>query len=180
MHGRDRPDSGGRLVEGRPVAGVGTTEEQQVGDRLEVVLDPVTRLLRQRSLELNEVNAFLETILSTMGVAVIVVDRDQRVQIWNRESADLWGVRSDEAEGQHLFGLDIGLPLENVRAALRGVLSGSDERAEMELEALNRRGRSVRVAVTLLPIGFSPGDVSGAVVLTAPVDGAEPPSGDGG
>ena len=128
--------------------------------------------LRQRSLELNEVNAFLETILSTMSVAVIVVDREQRVQVWNSESAELWGVRGDEAQGQHLFGLDIGLPLEQVRTALRGVLSGTEDRAEMQLEALSRRGRMVRVTVTLLPLGYAPGEVSGAVLLTAPVDGA--------
>jgi two-component system CheB/CheR fusion protein len=153
-------------------------ELQSTNEELETINDE----LRQRSLELNDVNAFLETVLSTMGVAVIVVDREQRVQIWNTESAELWGVRSDEAQGQHLFGLDIGLPLENVRAALRRVLAGSDERADMELEALNRRGRSLRVTVTLLPFGVGPGDVSGAILLTAPVDGADghAPSSDGG
>jgi two-component system CheB/CheR fusion protein len=136
--------------------------------------------LRRRSVELNEVNAFLETILSSMGVAVIVVDREQRVQIWNAESAELWGVRRDEAEGRHLFGLDIGLPLDRVRTALRRVLAGADERADIELEALNRRGRAVRVNVTLLPLGLIAGNVSGAVLLTAPVDGRRPGGPDGG
>jgi two-component system CheB/CheR fusion protein len=144
-------------------------ELQSTNEELETINDE----LRRRSLELNEVNAFLETILTTMGVAVIVVDRDQRIQIWNAESTELWGVRSDEAEGRHLFGLDIGLPLDRVGTALRGVLAGTDPRAVMELEALNRRGRPVRVTVTLLPLGLTPHDVSGAVVLTAPADGAQ-------
>jgi two-component system CheB/CheR fusion protein len=146
-------------------------ELQSTNEELETINDE----LRQRSLELNEVNAFLEAILSTMGVAVIVVDREQRVQIWNVESTDLWGVRSDEAQGQHLFALDIGLPLDGVRAALRRVLAGADERTVVELEALNRRGRTMKVKVTLLPMGALPdGDVSGAILLTAPVapDGA--------
>ena len=142
-------------------------ELQSTNEELETINDE----LRQRSLELNEVNAFLETILSSMGVAVIVVDREQRVQIWNAESAELWGVRRDEAEGQHLFGLDIGLPLDRVRNALRRVLAGSDERADVELEALNRRGRNLRVKVTLLPLGFGGTEVTGAILLTAPVDG---------
>ena len=137
-------------------------------------LETINEELRQRSLELNEVNAFLETILSSMAVAVIVVDRDQRVQIWNKESTELWGVRSDEAEGRHLFGLDIGLPLDGVRTSLRRVLAGTDNRADVELEALNRRGRTVRVNVTLLRVGLGPDDVTGAVLLTAPVDGHEP------
>jgi two-component system CheB/CheR fusion protein len=143
-------------------------ELQSTNEELETINDEV----RERSHELNEVNAFLETILSSMQVAVIVVDREQRVQIWNAESAELWGVRSDEANGQHLFGLDIGLPLDGVRTALRGVLAGTEERADVELDALNRRGRAVRVNVTLLPLGLAPDTVSGAILLTAPVDGA--------
>src|SRR3954451_20640931 len=144
-------------------------ELQSTNEELETINDE----LRLRSGELNEVNAFLETILSSMRVAVIVVDREQRVQIWNAESAELWGVRGDEANGQHLFGLDIGLPLDGVRSALRRVLAGTEERADIELDALNRRGRSVRVNVTLLPFGLAPHEVSGAILLTAPLDGAE-------
>src|SRR5690349_9366157 len=116
-------------------------ELQSTNEELETINDE----LRERSLEFNEVNAFLQTILSSMGVAVIVVDREQRVRIWNAESTDLWGVRSDEALGQHLFGLDIGLPLDSVRTALRGVLAGTEDRAEMKLDALNRRGRALRL-----------------------------------
>ncbi len=145
-------------------------ELQSTNEELETINDEV----RQRSLELNEINAFLETILSSMGVAVIVIDREQRVQIWNAESTEFWGVRSDEAHGQHLFGLDIGLPLDGVRTPLRRVLAGTDARAEVQLEARNRRGRRVRVNVTLLGLGLGPDEVTGAILLTAPVDGAVP------
>jgi two-component system, chemotaxis family, CheB/CheR fusion protein len=111
-----------------------------------------------------------------MSVAVIVIDRDQRVQIWNAESAELWGVRSDEAHGRHLFGLDIGLPLDAVRCPLRGILAGERDRADVELEALTRRGRTVRMSVTLLRLGLGSDGVNGAILLAAPVDGAEPDS----
>jgi two-component system CheB/CheR fusion protein len=142
-------------------------ELQSTNEELETMNDE----LRERSLELNEVNAFLEAILSTMGVAVIVVDHEHRVQVWNAESTELWGVRPDEAQGQHLFGLDIGLPLDGVRGALRRVLAGADDRVDVELSALNRRGRTVDVKVTLMPLGAAPDVVSGAILLTAPVDG---------
>jgi two-component system CheB/CheR fusion protein len=142
-------------------------ELQSTNEELETINDE----LRERSLELNEVNSFLEAILSTMGVAVIVVDPEHRVQVWNAESTELWGVRSDEAHGQHLFGLDIGLPLDGVRGALRRVLGGADDRVDVELQALNRRGRTVDVKVTLLPLGGTPEAVSGAILLTAPLDG---------
>jgi two-component system CheB/CheR fusion protein len=137
-------------------------ELQSTNEELETINDE----LRERSHELNEVNAFLETILSRLGVAVIVVDRDQTVQIWNAESAELWGVRADEAEGRHLLGLDFGLPLDGVRTALRRVLAGSDDQADIELDATNRRGRGVRLRVTLLPLVGAPDEVTGAILVT--------------
>jgi two-component system CheB/CheR fusion protein len=142
-------------------------ELQSTNEELETMNDE----MHQRSLQLNEVNSFLEAILSTMSVAVIVVDPEHRVQVWNAESTELWGVRADEAQGQQLFGLDIGLPLDGVRGALRRVLGGADNRVDVELQALNRRGRTVDVKVTLLPLGGTPEAVSGAILLTAPLDG---------
>ena len=35
---------------------------------------------------------------------------------------DLWGLRADEVEGQHFLGLDIGLPVEQLRQPMRAVL----------------------------------------------------------
>ena len=54
------------------------------------------------------------------------------------------------------------------------MLAGTDDRAEVQLEARNRRGRPVRVNVTLLGLGLDPDEVTGAILLTAPVDGAVP------
>ncbi|HEX2105105.1 MAG TPA: CheR family methyltransferase [Solirubrobacteraceae bacterium] len=147
-------------------------ELQSTNEELETINDE----LRQRSLELNDVNAFLETILGRMGLAVIVVDRDETVQVWNSESAELWGVRSDEATGRRLRSLDIGLPLDGVGSALERVLDGSEERAEVVLEATNRRGRPVKVRVTCLPLG-SPSGATGAVMLTSAVDHRGGPDG---
>ena len=89
------------------------------------------------------------------------------VQVWNDESAELWGVRSDEATGQNLRSLDIGLPVDGLGSALRRILDGREDRAKLVLSATNRRGRPIEVAVTCLPLGVA-GRVSGAVVLTAP------------
>ena len=65
--------------------------------------------LRDRTGELNQVNEFLEVILTSLGVAVTVLDRGRRVQVWNRAAEDLWGVREAEAFDQDFLGLDIGL-----------------------------------------------------------------------
>lgn len=121
--------------------------------------------LRTRSVELDDVNGFLETILASMGVGVVVVDANQVVQVWNAHATDLWGLRSDEVEGRHLMGLDVGLPLDAVKPALVAVLSGNDERAEVVVAALNRRGRRMTCRVTSLPLRVDDGRVTGAILL---------------
>ena len=104
-------------------------------------LETINEELRQRSGELDRVNAFLESILLSLGVAVAVLDREQRIQIWNEQAEDLWGLRSDEVSGQHLLSLDIGLPVEKLRRPIRNALAGNTEGNEVVLDATNRRGR---------------------------------------
>ena len=81
-------------------------------------LETMNEELRHRTQEVNDVNAFLETILTTIGLAVAVLDRDQRVQIWNGKARELWGLTPEEAEDQHLLALDIGLPVEQAETAV--------------------------------------------------------------
>ena len=71
-------------------------ELQSVNEELETTNDE----LRARGGEVDQVNAFLETVLKNIGTGVAVVDADQRVQIWNEQAEDLWGLRSNEAQGR--------------------------------------------------------------------------------
>ena len=122
--------------------------------------------LRQRTFELNDVNAFLETILTTMGLAVAVLDRRQHVQLWNGEARGLWGLAAEEAEGQHILGLNIGLPMEPLEPLLRGALNGDGDRQQITLDAVNRRGRSIRCRVSCLPLcSMNDGEVTGVIVM---------------
>src|SRR5207253_4949549 len=63
-------------------------------------LEATNSELRQRSLDLDESNVYLEAILGSMGSGVIVLNRELTVRVWNRVSEDLWGLRSEEVEGQ--------------------------------------------------------------------------------
>ena len=130
-------------------------ELQSTNEELETINDE----LRDRTSDLNRVNDFLEAILTSLGIGVAVVDRQQRVQVWNQRAEDLWGVRQDEAVEHHLLALDIGLPVERLAGPLRSVLSGSSEREQAMLEAVNRRGRAIECATTILPL-LSDGDGS--------------------
>jgi two-component system CheB/CheR fusion protein len=140
-------------------------ELQSTNEELETINDE----LRDRTSDLNQVNDFLEAILTSLGIGVAVVDRQQRVQVWNHRAEDLWGLRQDEAVEHHLLSLDIGLPVEQLAGPLRTVLSGSSEREQAQLAAVNRRGRAIACATTILPLrSMGDGDgspVRGAIVL---------------
>jgi two-component system, chemotaxis family, CheB/CheR fusion protein len=136
-------------------------ELQSTNEELQTINDE----LRERTLELDEVNTFLETILTSMGVAVVVLDRNLTVQVWNAQSVDLWGLRSDEAEGEGLLSLDLGLPVDRLATPLRDVLRDGGARVELVLDATNRRGRAIACRVVALPLSVDGDDVSGAILL---------------
>jgi two-component system CheB/CheR fusion protein len=140
-------------------------ELQSANEELETINDE----LRGRTGELNQVNESLEAILTSLGLGVAVLDAHERVQVWNRRAEDLWGMRADEALDNHFLSLDIGLPSERLAPALRAVLSGGSEREIAELEAVNRRGRPIVCAATVLPlVNAVSGDgkvVRGAIVM---------------
>jgi two-component system, chemotaxis family, CheB/CheR fusion protein len=121
--------------------------------------------MRRRSSDVDEVNAFLETILTSLGVGVVVLDGEQTVRIWNASATELWGLRADEAEGRHFLGLDIGLPLDGAKAALRSVMAAGGERAEVTLDAIDRRGRPIRCQLTFMPLDGDGRGPTGAIVL---------------
>jgi two-component system CheB/CheR fusion protein len=119
-------------------------ELQSTNEELQTANDQ----LRHSSDELNRVNAFLENVLSNFREGVVVVDGDLRVQAWNNRAEDLWGLRSAEVVGKHLMNLDLGLPVENLRQPLRRCLTGESPFERVTLQATNRRGRSIDVAVS--------------------------------
>jgi two-component system CheB/CheR fusion protein len=139
-----------------------TNEElQSTNEELETMNDE----LRLRTHELDDVNSFLETILVTMGVAVAVLDRQQQIQLWNGQAYELWGLTADEAEGQNLLALDVGLPVEKLKAQVRAALTGASQREELALEAINRRGKEFRCLVTLLPWGSDGDGLPAGVIM---------------
>jgi two-component system CheB/CheR fusion protein len=136
-------------------------ELQSTNDELQSINDQ----LRVSTGRLDEANAFLEAVLTSLQAGVAVVDRDLRVKMWNRRAEDLWGLRTEEVTGQHFLNLDIGLPLEMLRPLLRGALGG--ETGEAQVDAVNRRGRPVAVRVVCTPLnGRAAGTVSdGAIIV---------------
>jgi two-component system CheB/CheR fusion protein len=138
-------------------------ELQSTNEELQNINDQ----LRISTSQLDDANAFLETVLASLRAGVVVVDNDLRIRVWNRRAEDLWGLRSHEVVGQHFLNLDIGLPFEQLRPLLRGVLGEQGAAAEIAVEAVNRRGRPVVVRVAATP--FATRDASrgadGAIIV---------------
>jgi two-component system CheB/CheR fusion protein len=68
---------------------------------------------------------------------------------------ELWGVRADEVHGKPFLTLDIGMPIDQLAAAIRSSLSGGEE-TERVLDCTNRRGRPVRCRVSVTPLKTEP------------------------
>jgi two-component system, chemotaxis family, CheB/CheR fusion protein len=115
-------------------------------------LQTVNEELRTRSEELNHVNAFLASVLASLSSGAIVVNRNLDVIMWNPRAEDLWGLRADEVQGKGLLNLDIGLPMTELRTVIRPCLAGETDRQEVELEAVNRRGKKIRCRITCTPL----------------------------
>jgi two-component system CheB/CheR fusion protein len=134
-------------------------ELQSSNEELQTINDE----LRDRTSELNEVSTYMESILTGLRGAVVVVDRDLHVRVWSRHAEELWGLRANEVADQHLLDLDIGLPVDGLRKPIRSVLS-SGEAEVVVVDATNRRGRDVTVRVSITPLRAD-GSVTGAILL---------------
>jgi two-component system, chemotaxis family, CheB/CheR fusion protein len=128
-------------------------------------LQSINEQLRDSTLKLDGANAFLEAILTSLRAGVTVVNADLRVQEWNRRAEDLWGLRREEAVGQHFLNLDIGLPTGKLRPLIRHVLSDGGDPQELHVAAVNRRGRSITVRVVCSALAGDGGPVGGAILV---------------
>ena len=138
-------------------------ELQSTNEELQTLNDE----LRDRTLEVDRVNGFLQSILAGLELAVVVVDTDYRVQLWNGGAERLTGVRSFEAEGRPLLDLEVHLPAVQVRDVLRSVVAAGDVPGPVDVELTDRFGRPQRRRLTVTPLLRGGGEVHGAVVTLA-------------
>ncbi len=136
-------------------------ELQSTNDELHTINDT----LRERSLELDDAKSFLDSLVNSVRLGMVVVDRQMKVAVWNRGSEELWGLRADETTGTNFTALDIGLPMDAVRPLIGNALVDPDGSGEALVDAINRRGRPARVRVTCTSFRSAEGTVGGALLL---------------
>lgn len=138
-------------------------ELQSTNDELQLTNEQ----LRDRSFAVTQLNDFMQSIFNGLDAAVVVVNRDLMVQVWGGQSEELWGLREDETIGQPLLGLDSGLPVEELRPWLLDVVTAGRDAGiyGQHVTAVNRRGRSVDLRVTVTAMSNDTQEPSGALIL---------------
>ena len=135
-------------------------ELQSTNEELQTLNDE----LRERTREVDQSNGFLQSIVEGLDLAVVVVDTDYRVQLWNGGTERLTGTRNFEAEGLRVVDLGLDFPPDALRQVLREVVVQGQERAETEAAVTNRFGRRHVRRLTVHPLRRGQGEVQGAVL----------------
>lgn len=128
-------------------------------------LQSMNQELLERTRELDRTNAFLESILASVEVGIVVIDRTFEINLWNEQAEELWGLRSEEVIGQSLLELDIGLPVDELKEPVEQFLAGEAEDEQVSLEATNRRGQAIVCRVTRTIRRDTDGEPEGVVLL---------------
>jgi two-component system CheB/CheR fusion protein len=128
-------------------------------------LEALNQELGQRGVDLSRSNIFLSGILRSVPLGVVVMNDDLQVELWNDVAGDMWGLRQDEVKGKHFLGLDIGLPVQQLRQPLLALRHAPDQISEMTVQATNRRGRSMAVRVLCASVGASSANGHGVILL---------------
>jgi two-component system CheB/CheR fusion protein len=130
-------------------------------------LQSINTELRDRTDQFDKSSTFMERVLSSLRVGVMVVDESMRVQLWNNRSTDMWGLRAEEVIGESLLSLDIGIPVKDVAALVTECFADSSP-AERTVAARDRRGRDILCRMMCARLD---GPSSGAVVTMESVVG---------
>jgi two-component system CheB/CheR fusion protein len=140
-----------------------TNEElQSTNEELQTMNDE----LQYRREALEQSNTFLRSILGSLKSAVIVVDRNLNVQIWNDKAEELWGPRFEEVVEQNFLSLNIGLPTEQLRQPIQDCLADTvNTSLELIVNAINFRGRNIQCRILCTALRGGAGEVVGAILL---------------
>ncbi len=130
--------------------------------------------LNERSTELNRLNTYLRSVLSSVRAGVAVLDHDLKVSLWSRQAEEMWGLRAEEVQDRNFLNLDMGLPVEQLKPLMKALQTGGSTYEELALEATNRRGRPIRCRVRGTPLGETPKDIQGIVLLMEEQPGTPP------
>jgi two-component system CheB/CheR fusion protein len=127
-------------------------------------LTTVNAELRVRTDELDRTSAFTQALLGNVSMAIVAVDPDLKIVLWNKAAKNLWGLDPEEVKGKFLGDLGTGLPTEKLVGPLKAAVGGAGSR-KIVVNAVDRRGRSFRCRVTITPSAGANREPLGAVLV---------------
>jgi two-component system CheB/CheR fusion protein len=138
-------------------------------------LQTINQDARERGEQLLELNLFLESILASVKGGVVMLDRDLQIHKWNGRAEDMWGLRAEEVNLKNFLNLDIGLPVEKLKSAIRACLSQTaPSYQELKVDAVNRRGKPIEVRVTCTQLPDPQGgEPRGVILVMEETDGRQ-------
>jgi PAS domain-containing protein len=120
--------------------------------------------LRLRTDELNLVAIFLESVLTSLRGAVVVVDKRLTVRVWNPQAERLWSIPRRSAMGTRLPELDLRVGYDEIAPCVDAALRGEVDVDELVVRV--RRGDAVSAyVVSATPLLGPGGTVHGATLL---------------
>lgn len=120
--------------------------------------------LRRHSDEFDGYRQQSEAIMRGLDAGVVVVDPELKVVAWNRWTENAWGLREEEAVGHLIVSLDIGLPVKQLEQPLRQAAANATP-SESVVDALDRRGRTMKCRVRIAPLMYDDRSTRGAVIM---------------
>lgn len=128
-------------------------------------LQIINNELHRISSELDQRNASIISILSSLQSGVVVVNREMIIQIWNSKAEDLWGLRTGEVQDECFLNLNIGLPVDELIQPIQSCISGEENLQTIFIKAVTWRGKSILCKVTCGPLAGMQGDIEGVIML---------------
>ena len=129
--------------------------------------------LRERNEAFTRLNAYMTSVMDSVPAGIVVLDDSLRIQMWNAEAEELWGLRRSEVDGHPFLRLDIGLPVDQLSQEIRSSLQGRGQHSERVLQAHDRRGRGIRCRVNISPLVGPHGALGGTILLMEAVPAEE-------
>jgi len=132
-------------------------------------LETINTEMQQRGTQLDHINVFMQEVLANVKTGVAVLDKDLRIQLWNHQAEDLWGVRASETVGQPLLSLDIGLPVSELVAPINEAIKSASGFRQVTVSSTNRRGKRFMCRVQCSAMAAVDGG-RGAILLMEAVE----------
>ena len=123
---------------------------------------------RVRTVEmLEDTVELLNTVIEASPLAVIKVDTDWRVELWNAAAERLYGINSQDAVGKRVMTIPQHLEVE-VESFRRTILAG-EVVTDYETCRMRRDGTLLDVSISAAPIHDSSGKVIGALLMVTDI-----------